>query len=122
MKKKKDSLIILSIEGGKSLIFILFAFIEKKQMIIVIISFVELMKDIKKWCEKMDLFYHIWKKTKQILNNKKIQIILVIIEHIIIMEFQQFLIKLKAFKCFAKIVINEYYIIIMHKSFKSIVK
>ena len=48
MKKEKDSLIILSIEREKSFIFILFAFIEKKQMMVVIVSFVELMKNIKK--------------------------------------------------------------------------
>ena len=94
VKREHDVLVILPTGGGKSLIFMLLAWLENDRTTIVIVPFIALMEDMMERCLDMGLSCQIWRESKQLSNDDTAQIVLVAVEHAVTVQFQQLLIRL----------------------------
>ena len=117
----RDLLTILPTGGGKSLVFMLPAWLEKERTTVVIVPFVALVEQMEERCIEMGLSCHVWRKLEAIINIKS-QIVLVAVEHAIMPEFQHFLMQLENAERLSRIVIDECHTSLTQRGFRSVMR
>ena len=109
MKKKNSIMTIMNIENDKSLLFMLFALCEFKNINIVMISLIALRKNLKKRCEKIKIRCVEWnnKRSSNVAN-----IVLMTSKSIVDDEFRTFINRLRVIQRLNRIVIDECHIVL----------
>jgi RecQ family ATP-dependent DNA helicase len=122
LERSKDVLVILPTGGGKSVVFMAPAWIEKELTTVVIVPFVALIEDMQKRCQEADLSCYIWRNSGTILKQRMAQVVLVGVENAVTPEFQQFLIRLEQAQRLARIVIDECHSILTQRDFRPMMR
>ena len=122
MKRSGDILVILPTGGGKSVIFMASAWIEKELTTMMIVPFVALIEDMKKRCKELGLSCYIWRNSGTIHSQRMAQIVLVGVENAVTSEFQQFLIRLEQSQKLTRIAIDECHTILTQRDFRSVMR
>ena len=68
---------ILPTGGGKSVIFMTSAWIEKELTTVMIVPFITLIEEMEKRCKELGLSCYIWRNSGTILSQRMAQIVLV---------------------------------------------
>ena len=87
LQRKRDGLIILPTNGGKSLVFQLPAYMEKDLTTVVIIPYVALLNEMKDKCEELGLSCQVWKEDDDLTVGNH-QILIIEVEHAVLPGFQ----------------------------------
>ena len=106
--------------SGKSLLFLLPAFIEKHIINIIILPLVSLKNDMLEKCKKFQLKAVIFENKKSALDNANI--ILISIETIINKEFQQYINKLQGLNTEFRLFFDEIHLVVTQANFRYIMK
>lgn len=122
LKREHDLLVILPTGGGKSLVFQLPVFMERKMVTVVIIPFVALLEEMKEKCEKLGLDAQIWTDEIGLDLLESSGLIFVGIEHAVRPSFQQLLVQLEGSKRLSRLVFDECHTIYSQKSFRPIMR
>lgn len=117
-----DVVVILPTGGGKSVVFMAPAWIEKELTTVVIVPFVALIEEMKVRCVELGLSCYIWKSSGTILPQRMAQVVLVGVEGAVEPGFQQFLVRLEQAHKLARIVIDECHTILTQRNFRGVMR
>lgn len=122
MKRSGDILVILPTGGGKSVVFMAPAWIEKELTTVVIVPFVALIAEMENRCKELGLSCYIWRNSGTILGQRMAQVVLVSVENAVTPEFQQFLIRLEQAQKLARIAIDECHTVLTQRDFRPVMR
>jgi superfamily II DNA or RNA helicase len=122
LERSEDVVVILPTGGGKSVVFMAPAWIEKELTTVVIVPFVALIEEMKVRCMERGLSCYIWKSSGTILPQRMAQVVLVGVEGAVDSGFQQFLVRLEQAHKLARIVIDECHTILTQRNFRGVMR
>jgi superfamily II DNA/RNA helicase len=122
LERSGDVVVILPTGGGKSVVFMAPAWIEKELTTVVIVPFVALIEEMKVRCVELGLSCYIWKSSGTILPQRMAQVVLVGVEGAVEPGFQQFLVRLEQTHKLARIVIDECHTILTQRNFRGVMR
>ena len=88
LKRSEDVVVILPTGGGKSMVFMASAWIEKELTTVIIVPFVTLIEEMRVRCVELGLSCYIWHSSGTILPQRMAQVVLIEVEGAVEPGFQ----------------------------------